>query len=72
HGRPPNKRIKSSAENDLHNDTKTSISAINPYSSELTTRTPFHTFNNNSNNQADTLFDSSTKATQGINENTAK
>ncbi|CAG8581179.1 10891_t:CDS:2, partial [Dentiscutata heterogama] len=92
--RPPNKRIKSSAENDSHNSTKTSISAINlvdsnlyirnaskttiqqmqnlQYLSELTTRTPFHTLNNNSNDQADTLFDSSTKATQGINENTAK
>ncbi|CAG8753219.1 21571_t:CDS:2, partial [Cetraspora pellucida] len=57
------------------NVSKTTIQQMQnlQYLFELTTRTSFHTLNNNSNNQADTLFDSSSiGATQDIKENAVK
>ncbi|CAG8788422.1 7324_t:CDS:2, partial [Gigaspora margarita] len=62
---PSNKCIKSLAENDSHSGTKTNISAINPGDPNLYIR-------NTSKTTADNLFDSSTSATQSINENAAK
>ncbi|RIB18274.1 hypothetical protein C2G38_2310785 [Gigaspora rosea] len=72
HGRPSNKRIKSSAENDSHSGTKTNVSAINPGDPNLYIRNTSKTTVQQIQNLQYSPGLMTRTTTQSINENAAK